>query len=259
MRVWVLVLGLLWAGTAHAAAVMDGVRPWSGGAVPYHFEPALLQQAGAKGADCREWSRWRAGPAKQACQAMAEWTRVSGVRFVPDAKRLDSVSIVRAAATTGTMGRLPAGNRVTIEPGVTYGSVLHEFGHVLGLMHEHQRPDRDDYLRFEPFLTALLQRCTFLTEVCRDVRLAFPKVGVRAKTDYDPCSLMHYLANQAPRHPQDKRWARIFSLTDKGQARLKACQGQFAALPARCRKVGQKCAVSKLDAELVRRFNGVVG
>lgn len=90
---------------------------------------------------------------------MAEWTRVSGVRFVSDAKRLDSVSIVRGSATTGTIGCLPAGNRVTIEPGVTYGSVLHEFGHVLGLMHEHQRPDRDDYLHLEPFLTGLLQRC----------------------------------------------------------------------------------------------------
>lgn len=70
---------------------------------------------------------------------------------------------------------------------------------------------------------------------------------------------MHYLANQAPRHPQDKRWARIFTLTDKGQDTLKTCQEQFAAFPARCRKVGQKCAVSKSDAERVRRFNGVVG
>lgn len=251
------VLMIMLTGAAQAASVMDGVSPWKDGVVPYRFEPALLKQAGAKGTDCGQWKSWRAGSAKQACQAMAEWTRLSGVRFVYDAHRVDAVAIRTGTATTGTIGRWPANNRVTIESGVTYGSVLHEFGHVLGLMHEHQRPDRDQYLRFEPFLTDLLKRCTLLTEVCRDVRLAFPKVGVRAKTTYDPCSLMHYLANQGPRHPQDKRWVRIFTLTDKGQKTLETCKGQFTDLPVRCRKVGQKCAISKLDAELVRRFNGV--
>ena len=85
------VLMILLGGAAQAASVMDGVSPWKGGMVPYRFEPALLKQAGAKGTDCMGWKAWRVGSAKQACQAMAEWTRLSGVRFIYDAQRLDAV------------------------------------------------------------------------------------------------------------------------------------------------------------------------
>ncbi|MFT3996285.1 MAG: M12 family metallopeptidase [Asticcacaulis sp.] len=242
-------------GMAQAASVMTGVQPWRNGVVPYRIEADLLKQAGAAGEDCSGWKTWRNGPARHACRAMDDWTQHSGMRFVAGGSRVDAVAIRTGAATTGTLGRLPMGNRVTIEPGVPYGSVLHEFGHVLGLMHEHQRPDRDVYLRIEPFLADLLKRCTVISEVCRDVRLSFPTVSVKASTAYDPCSLMHYLANQGPRHREDKRWSRIFTLTDKGKAALDTCVGQFARLPERCRKVGQKCAISRLDAELVARFN----
>jgi hypothetical protein len=68
---------------------------------------------------------------------------------------------------------------------------------------------------------------------------------------------MHYLSNQTPRHREDLRWGRIFTLTKDGEAALGACLPQFAKLPEWCRKVGQKCAISEQDAALVRRFNGV--
>jgi len=256
-RMLAVVVLVVFAEGAQAAAVMTGTQAWPDGKVPYRIDADLLAQAGAAGADCGGWEKWRVGPARQACRSMAEWTRHSGVRFIGNSRALDAVHIRKADATTATIGRLPVGNRVNIEPGASYGSVLHEFGHVLGLMHEHQRADRDLYIRLEPFLGGLLERCTFLNDVCRDVRLSFPRLGTKASTDYDPCSLMHYLANQAPRHPQDKRWARIFTLTDKGRAALRTCVARFGDLPERCRKVGQKCVISEQDAALVRRFNGV--
>ena len=31
-------------------------------------------------------------------------------------------------------------------PSLQFGRLLHELGHVLGLLHEHMRPNRDDYV-----------------------------------------------------------------------------------------------------------------
>ncbi|ESQ79990.1 M12 family metallopeptidase [Asticcacaulis sp. YBE204] len=258
MKYLIFAVMMLWAGLVQAAAVPDWAQPWKDGVVPYRIEPLLLARAGAMGQDCTGWDRWPKGAqARLACQAMDDWHRASGVRFVHDPRgRLDALMIRDGDATTATIGHLPLNNRVTIERGIPYGSVLHEFGHVLGLMHEHQRPDRDTYLTIEPFLNDLLKTCGVGTAVCRDVRLSFPAVGrVRYASDYDPCSLMHYLANQAPRHREDPRWSRIFTLSDKGKTALKTCLPQFRKLAERCRKVGQKCVISKLDADVVRRFH----
>ncbi len=259
MRLWPFVLlGL--AISAHAASVMEGTQAWPKATVAYHFEPQLLKAVGATGKDCTGWARWQhATQAYKACAAMDAWTTATGVHFVLDERRIDSLYIkAGSTATQATLGHLPAFNRMEIEAGATYGAVLHEFGHVLGLMHEHQRPDRDQYLTFAPFLRNDIDYCGLtISAVCSDVRGAFPIVRVQMSSDYDPCSLMHYLSNQTPRHREDPRWGQIFTLTKKGQAALDTCTQQFMALPARCRKPGQKCAISHDDAMIVRRFQKV--
>ena len=240
---------------AHSAAVMEGTQPWPNATVAYHFAPDLLKAVGSRNQNCTGWERWHAvTTAFKACKAMDAWHVATGVFFVAD-NRLDALQIVPSQATQATVGHQLLGNKMEIEAGATYGSVLHEFGHVLGLMHEHQRPDRDDYLTLQPFLQNDLRSCGFsIDAVCLDVRNAFPKLKVQLSSDYDPCSLMHYLSNQTPRHREDPRWGRIFTLTTKGDAALKACLPQFARLEPRCRKVGQKCAISLSDAAIVRRF-----
>ena len=128
------------------------------------------------------------------------------------------------------------------------------------LPHGTQRAGRNPYLTLAPCVQDDIDHCGLkLSPVCNDVRLAFPVVSMQMTTDYDPCSLMHYLSDQTPRHREDPRWGRIFTLTSKGKAALAACLPQFAKLPERCRKVGQKCAISLNDAALVRRFQRVAG
>ncbi len=67
-------------------------------------------------------------------------------------------------------------------------NVLHEFGHALGLEHEHQRSDFWDVLK-----DLVVSEPDKLPGAC-DEHLGFPfKEGVtRFQTKYDPNSIMHY-------------------------------------------------------------------
>jgi hypothetical protein len=146
---------------------------------------------------------------------------------------------------------------MNVQKRASYGSVLHEFGHVLGLMHEHQRQDRGDFISISPFLLDYLKTCMPVSAVCKDVLNAFPTISSQMHSAYDLCSLMHYLQNQAPRHPSDSRWSQIFGLTDNGKSQLKTCAQQFSKLAPKCQKIGQKCAISISDADIVRRFHSL--
>ncbi len=245
---------LLLPGLSHAAAVADWTRPWPKGEVPYRFTADFLRAAGAMGRDCTGYERWKKGvEATIACRAMAEWTRKTGVRFF-QADRMDSLDFIPGDGTDGTIGHWPVGNHVHIQKGATYGAVLHELGHVLGLMHEQQRPDRDRYIRFTQFLRDDMKHCTAGLNVCVDVATNFPTIKTQLQSDYDPCSLMHYLSDQTARHREDPRWSRIYTLTKDGQAAFARCRVKLKSLPARCDKPGQKCTVTAEDAAIVRRF-----
>ncbi|WP_443750439.1 M12 family metallopeptidase [Asticcacaulis solisilvae] len=249
-----LLILILLPGVAQAAAVADWTRPWPKGEVPYRFAPEFLKAAGAKGKDCTGSEHWTPGAAATlACRAMVEWTEKTGVRFFA-ADRLDSVDFIPGTGSDGTIGHWPIGNHIHIEKHATYGAVLHELGHVLGLMHEQQRPDRDTYIQLSPFLRDDMKHCTAGFNVCIDVATNFPTVKTQMQSDYDPCSLMHYLADQTPRHREDPRWSRIYTLTTGGQAAFARCRVRLNSLPSRCDKPGQKCTITADDAMIVRRF-----
>ena len=68
-----------------------------------------------------------------------------------------------------------------------YGLVLHEIGHALGLLHEHTRPDRDDYV------TILHENINSasLPEFAKELASQVDTLGV----GYDYNSVMHYVPN----------------------------------------------------------------
>ena len=249
---------------AHAGAVPKGASPWPKGIVYYHLDPALGGPKSKAIRECGPKDPPKANPSLiKVCRAMREWTKATGVQFVmTKTMRLDSLYIRHGANGSGTyatLGHQFTGNIIQVEPKASYGSVLHEFGHTLGLMHEHQRPDRDQYLSLEPFLKEAIKSCTMMhIALCYDVQTAFTnRQAVAISSPYDPCSLMHYLSNQSQRHKGDKRWSKIFALNEKGQEVFKTCVLQFKSMRAICHKIGQKCAISQSDAQLVRRFHGL--
>ena len=245
------------AGTAEAAAFVEGARTWPQGVVAYRIEPLLLKRAGATGSDCEGWRTWRSSAqASVVCRGMAEWARQTGVRFVAaKTTQRDALVIRDGAANTARLGYFPSGNYMTVALDTNYRSVLHELGHALGLIHEHQRNDRGDYIRLSPVIAHIMSKCLG-SDLCRRISREYytlPKATI--SSEYDPCSIMHYEPGLLAKY--DARLTQSFSLTAKGQARWQACRVQFSSLPATCHTtIGKTCALSRMDIDVVRRLYG---
>lgn len=64
---------------------------------------------------------------------------------------------------------------------VVSGTIIHEFGHALGLMHEHQRTDRDSFI--------VINTSNLTSKGLDNMR---PKIDHESRTTYDYASIMHY-------------------------------------------------------------------
>jgi hypothetical protein len=110
--------------------MMMGPALWPGGLVPYEIAEGL--------------------PARpQVEAAIAEWNATPGitVRFAPrTADDADHVAFVNGERCSSIRGRADGGQQITLTPGCRPGVVMHEMGHAAGLLHEHNRPDRDKFL-----------------------------------------------------------------------------------------------------------------
>ena len=60
---------------------------------------------------------------------------------------------------------------------------MHEIGHAIGLYHEHQRPDRDNYIKVH------------MENIAPIYRSEFEKYDFEVTTTYDFASIMHYPLN----------------------------------------------------------------
>lgn len=107
---------------------------WKDGEIPYFFTGYFTNE---------EVAATRA--------AMDEWESVCGVRFTEILPRSTAYEIKKDEiyyAWSSSIGSNNVMNYMTfgIYDSYTFGHVLHELGHCLGLLHEHQRPDRDLYV-----------------------------------------------------------------------------------------------------------------
>ncbi len=71
-------------------------------------------------------------------------------------------------------------------------TVQHEFGHALGLKHEHQHPDRTLDLNRQNIYDEYESRGKFSYEADNDIIRKFSRTQVQATPDYDDKSIMHY-------------------------------------------------------------------
>ncbi|GGY29537.1 hypothetical protein GCM10011289_35630 [Paludibacterium paludis] len=150
-------------GEVHAATA-HFVRTWPRGIVPYEF------------------SRDYPESGKQMFeQAIRHYEEKTGIRFIP---RNGHGSYIRLNTSIDAcytyLGMAHDARNIYMTHGCAgdMNSNLHELGHILGLIHEHQRADRDTYIRPSPFYKWSSQWVH--------------ESGTRELTPYDINSVMHY-------------------------------------------------------------------
>lgn len=110
------------------------VQPWPDGVVYYRFEGF-----GATNDD----DRFSLISVKK---AMQEWSSAANITFVEKPEGGEYVvRIIKSDKTASTLGYVKNA-RVYLTTLASQRQATHELGHVLGLTHEHQRPDRDQYI-----------------------------------------------------------------------------------------------------------------
>jgi hypothetical protein len=127
--------GLLAPGLARAGNYFQGVSPatvfWPGGLVPYRFDTNYNISA-------TESNAILAG--------LREWELAGKVKFVPYTNQANYVLLQFTNDGSGTGYCLLGTPATMMLHGLARGLMCHEGGHLLGLQHEHQRLDRNNYI-----------------------------------------------------------------------------------------------------------------
>lgn len=82
-------------------------------------------------------------------RAIASYNAKTCIRFVPkDASDKDYIVISKIDGCYADFARVGGKQQVSLsDECVDYPTVIHELMHVIGFIHEHQRDDRDGYVR----------------------------------------------------------------------------------------------------------------
>lgn len=149
---------------------VNPIIEWENGIIPYFLTGSFSD------ADLADIER-----------AMERWEGVCGILFQEVSPRSYAYEIRRITENqwSSSIGENNIFNFMTFDSGTPkYGHILHELGHCLGLLHEHQRPDRDEHMNI------------FLYNVYPEYRHNFAKrdnpLIIEKEYDYDCYSIMHY-------------------------------------------------------------------
>lgn len=134
------------------------------------------------------------------------------------------VNVVKIQGFTGIFGA-PIGNTSLSR------TIQHEIGHELGLIHEHLRSDRDQFIARNPACTTR-NVFGFLRNAWIDVtNVAFTDQAAELLTDYDFDSMMHYafrLDSTGDGVANCSTWVRIATCPGRNPA-APGCNGSFAS------------------------------
>ncbi len=157
------------AGGISPAAAFDGLAPlWPSGRIFYRFDSsvsAAKQRAFLDGA--------------------AEWAMFAALQFIPRTSQANYITVREVPGLGGgqsALGMAGGEQFLDLDPGAwNRATICHELGHALGLIHEHQRSDRDGFVTI---LTA---------NILPGQEANFVRLGNSQNAGpYDFLSVMHY-------------------------------------------------------------------
>nr|QBH70099.1 CreM12-ShK6 [Colubraria reticulata] len=158
------------------------MTPWTNGIVPYTIMGPFDQQRLVK-----------------INEAMKAWEQVSCVKFRQatdnDKNRIHISNSVGCWAHLGMLQTYVQYMSLQANGCFWRGTVEHEFGHALGLVHEHQRPNRDNYVRVNEANIQHLFRDQLSKYVSTLGKMGLP---------YDYQSVMHYGQYAFSIQPEDQ-------------------------------------------------------
>ena len=109
-----------------------GAKLWPSGRIPYEIAPAFRAR------ECLT-------------QAIGEWNTRTRIRLTPRVAEADYLVFTPSPRSFTAVGLIGGAQPVFLEEGVCelgiYRSMVHEIGHSAGMFHEHQRSDRDRFVR----------------------------------------------------------------------------------------------------------------
>ncbi|BFZ00241.1 hypothetical protein BsWGS_03280 [Bradybaena similaris] len=162
-------------------ASANGFSLWKNGVIPYLFN-----------------STFPAPDRDAILGAMSEWEKTTCITFRPATREDADVVVFRDGRRCSTnIGHIGGEQIVTLAKNCRSRRILiHELGHVIGLIHEHQRHDRDK------FVHVLLENVRNMSQE----RYQFSKLLSGSITDkavkYDYTSVMHYGRNYFAKSPE---------------------------------------------------------
>ncbi|XP_070182065.1 zinc metalloproteinase nas-15-like isoform X2 [Littorina saxatilis] len=119
--------------------------------------------------------------------AMTDWGMMTCLRFRPASSAdKNTIKIQNGNSCNSALGMIGGTQTINLQsPGCRFkGLYLHELGHAIGLVHEHQLPQRDDYITIK------------YSNVAPNMRPFFNKINKGALlslgVEYDYASVMHY-------------------------------------------------------------------
>ncbi|CAL1266932.1 unnamed protein product [Larinioides sclopetarius] len=118
-------------------------------------------------------------------EAMEQYHKDTCIRFVPRTNQQNYIHLKKEQGCWSYVGKISQGAQtVSIGEGCErLGTVVHELGHAIGLFHEHQRSDRNTYIR------------VFMNNVQEGYEGQFNRTKANQESiwsRYDTTSIMHY-------------------------------------------------------------------
>ncbi|CAD5124318.1 DgyrCDS12605 [Dimorphilus gyrociliatus] len=113
-------------------ALRDVAKYWTNGVVPYELQPGTFTSSDAA----------------QIRAAIADYHSLTCIKFRrANGNDRRKIRITSGQGCWSNIGMLSRGQQISLARGCRRKStILHEFGHALGMFHEQSRPDRDSYI-----------------------------------------------------------------------------------------------------------------